>query len=69
MNRSAARTDEGETAPTLASGADVPNVGGLDTGLDATRGPAWPRQRACLGRQTEALPRVRQAAKALCLSA
>src|SRR5690349_6488058 len=44
MNRSAASTDEGEAAPTLASGAVVPNVGGLDTGLAESGGkqPAAP---------------------------
>jgi TonB family protein len=44
MNRSAARTEEGEAAPTLASGAVVPNVGGLETGLAESGGkqPAAP---------------------------
>jgi protein TonB len=33
MNRPAASQDEEESAPTLANGAVVPNVGGLDSGL------------------------------------
>lgn len=51
MNRSAARTDEGETAPTLASGAVVPNVGGLDTGLaeSGAKQPAAPEAELPVG--------------------
>jgi TonB family protein len=35
MNRAAATQEEGAEAPALANGADVPNVGGLDSGLAA----------------------------------
>jgi protein TonB len=51
MNRSAAPTDEGEAAPTLANGAVVPNVGGLDTGLAETGGkqPAAPEAALPIG--------------------
>jgi TonB family protein len=51
MNRSAAPTDEGEAAPTLANGAVVPNVGGLDTGLSESGGkqPAAPEAALPIG--------------------
>ncbi len=51
MNRSAAPADEGEAAPTLANGAVVPNVGGLDTGLAETGGkqPAAPEAALPIG--------------------
>jgi len=44
MNRPAASQDEEESAPSLASGAVVPNVGGLDSGLAESGGkqPAAP---------------------------
>jgi TonB family protein len=51
MNRSAAPVDEGEAAPTLANGAVVPNVGGLDTGLAEGGGkqPAAPEAALPIG--------------------
>jgi TonB family protein len=44
MNRAAAAQEDGAEAPTLASGADVPNVGGLDSNLGVGNGkqPAAP---------------------------
>lgn len=44
MNRAAAAQEDGAEAPTLANGADVPNVGGLDSNLGVGNGkqPAAP---------------------------
>jgi len=44
MNRPSASQDEEESAPTLANGAVVPNVGGLDSGLaeSGAKEPAAP---------------------------
>ncbi len=44
MNRTAAAQEGGAEAPTLANGADVPNVGGLDSNIGAGNGkqPAAP---------------------------
>jgi len=51
MNRPAASQDEEESAPTLANGAVVPNVGGLDSGLAESGGkqPAAPEAQLPIG--------------------